>query len=166
MVWRKNTKGGGFARIVSHFAATAAALVATGCSELPPDPLTIEGLPYAFPKDHVHGFVPAEKGYLYLRLAPPGQELFLIIDARSERKQREQNSLVVSSINDTRFSQAKVFFQQGEQIVCKDTPLYSCGLQLNDSGITWSVVFHRESLSNVTDIKRRAEELITRYRKR
>jgi hypothetical protein len=145
---------------VAAIAAISAGLAA--CTQRSGNLMEIEG--YSIPWVQVDAYVPPEKGGVYLRLKPE-VGVWLILDRVADRKQAEQDRMVIPGINDG-FNRKVDFVQTGVgTVLCKQTPRYSCGFQIGSDGRNWNVIFDRRRLPEVGAIRSRAVHVIQSYRK-
>jgi len=144
--------------------AVLLAVALAGCSDSSAKKVTIEGLPYSFPKNHVNSIVRPDEGQTYVRLHPPGYKFALMHHPRSDRREREQKTLVIATVNTSRFSKSWSVATQVGVVICTDTPHYNCGFELYDRDVRWSVVFDGDQLPQVSDMKSSATALLTSYR--
>lgn len=128
--------------------------------------VTIDGLPYAFPKNDILNIVFPTQGKTFIRLEPPGESFLLVKDEGADRKQEATGKTIISKINSSRFRKVEEFYRDGIQVFCKESPFFSCGTQIEDQGIKWSVIFNRSDVKNVANIKDRAQRVLMRYRGR
>lgn len=135
-----------------------------GCSDSSANPVTVEGLPYSFPRDHVNSIVRPEDGHLYVRLHPPGQNFALMLHPRSDRRQREEGELIIATLNTSRYSKHWSVATKVGDVVCIDRPHFNCGFELYDHEQRWSVVFDGDQLPDISRMKREATSLLASYR--
>lgn len=128
--------------------------------------VTIEGLPYSFPKDHVSGFTTPQGGGTFVRLKPPGEAFLLVLDSKADRLQMETGRIIVSRINFSEFSRVTELHQDGETVICGEFTHNNCGFQIDDDGFRWNIIFDREKLPDVTAFRERARGLISSYRRK
>lgn len=136
-----------------------------GCSDSSASIVTAEGLPYSFPRNHVNSIVKPEDGHLYVRLHPPGHNFALMHHPRSDRRQREESKLIITTINTSRFSKHWSIATEVGEVICVDRPHFNCGFELYDHELRWSVVFDRAQLPEVSNLKREASSLLASYRR-
>ena len=136
-----------------------------GCSDSSASIVTVEGLPYSFPRNHVNSIVKPEDGHLYVRLHPPGHNFALMHHPRSDRRQREESKLIIATINTSRFSKNWSIATEVGEVICVDRPHFNCGFELYDHELSWSVVFDRAQLPEVSNLKREASSLLANYRR-
>ena len=135
-----------------------------GCSDRSAKRVTVEGLPYSFPKSHLNSIVKPDEGHLYVRLHPPGHKFALMHHPRSDRRQREERTLIIATVNTSRFSKHWSAATNVGEVICTDIPHFNCGVQLYDREMRWSVVFDRDQLPEVSNMKRAAIVLLASYR--
>ena len=128
-----------------------------------PDEVTVEGLPYSFPKSHINSLVKPDKGHLYVRLHPPQDKFALLHDFISDRQQREDGGTIIPTISGS-FSRPTSFDTDVGAVFCIDIPLYGCGFELYDKNIRWSVLFDKERLPEVSAMRDRAVIRLKEYR--
>jgi len=141
------------------------AVAICGCSKVTHNVVTVDGLPYSFPKDHINSLVKPDDGHLYVRLHPHGHDFALLHHPRSDRRQKEVNRLIIPTVNESRFVKYRSISTDAGEIICTDIPHYNCGFELYDRDIRWSVVFDQARISNVAKMKEEASELLTNYRR-
>lgn len=135
-----------------------------GCSDSSACTLTVEGLPYSFPRNHINSVVNPDDGNLYVRLHPPGRNFALLHHPRSDRRQRETRKLIIATVNTSRFSKPWSVATKVGEVICIDQPHFNCGFELYDHERRWSVVFDNDQLPEVSNMKREASSLLARYR--
>jgi hypothetical protein len=135
-----------------------------GCSKRT-DEVLVEGLPYSFPKSHLNSLVMPDKGHLYVRLHPPGENFALLHDPMSDRQQREEARTVIPTISDRFSRQVPIQTAVGEVFCLDGLPHYSCGFELYDQDVRWSVVFDRGRLRQVLAMRANAVVLLQSYRR-
>ena len=147
-------------------AALMLTAISGGCSKMTPSDVTVGGLPYSFPKSHINSLVRPEHGSLYVRLHPSGERFALLLHSKSDRQQKEQNTVIIPTINRSQFSNHRsVPTEVGEVICTNDFPRFNCGFELYDHEIRWSVVFDQDRISKVPEMKEEATRLLTSYRR-
>lgn len=137
-----------------------------GCSDVSKQ-LAVGEVTYGFPAEEVLRFTSPGDGQPYARLRPQGQSFDLIYSSRASTRRNWQGDQapLVTSINDhpsPRFSR-----HQSElvTVVCRDGGLhFGCGIQVNDQGVSWSVVFDKEEIAQADAIRTAALEVLKRYR--
>lgn len=134
-----------------------------GCSA-PAEDVRMEGLPYSFPASHVRGFIPRKGNEFFIRVAPPGKEMLLILDSSADARRSERNEVVISGINPSRFTAAEVHRRDGEVAICASLVRYQCGLEIFDHGVRWNVLFNQNGLRDLKSVKSEAATLIVKYR--
>ena len=135
-----------------------------GCSDSSANYVIIEGLPYSFPKSDVNSIVRPDEGHLYVRLHPQGHKFALMHHPRSDRRQREERTLIIATVNTSRFSKHWSVATKVGEVICTDIPHFNCGFELYDRNIRWSVVFDRDQLPEVSNMKVAATALLAGYR--
>lgn len=135
-----------------------------GCSDRSANAVMVEGLPYSFPKNHVNSIVKPDEGHLYVRLHPPGHKFAIMHHPRSDRRQLEEDTLIIATVNTSRFSKHWSVATNVGEVICTDIPHYNCGFELFDRDLRWSVVFDRDQLPEVSKMKRAATALLASYR--
>ena len=98
-----------------------------------------------------------------MRLEPPREGIWLILDEKNDRKRNEKGDLVVSGINDTVAQKPERISTKVGTDLCNDTPRFACGFELNDKGTRWSVLFDKQRLSEVEAIKEQASKILAQY---
>lgn len=152
-------------RLGSIAVALVTAAASGGCSMMSAKDVTVEGLPYSFPKDAMNSLVRPDEGHLYVRLHPPGHEFALLHHPRSDRRQKEVNRLIISTVNESRFSKYRSINTDAGEVICTDIPHYSCGFELYDHDVRWSVIFDASKISDASKMKGEASRLLTSYRR-
>lgn len=154
----------GFMRLL----ALVIVVVAGGCSRMEEKQLSVGSVTYAFPADHIEAFTNPGEGEPYVRLRPPGSQYDLIYSARARYRTNwtGEDTPLVSSINDHRSRKFEQFGSPNAIIVCRsDQPFYSCGLQIVDNVVVWSVVFNRDQVPNGDMIRESAAKTLKTYRR-
>lgn len=143
-------------------AALTASAILAGCSKMDTKKLTLHGVSYEFPKEDVEGIV-HDQGHTFVRIRPSNQEFQLILNTRSDRRQRETDALVISGVSDQLGTFEDVQTPVGT-VLCKDVPHWGCGFEVFDQGIRWSVIFDRDHIDEVERFKATASSLLQSYR--
>jgi hypothetical protein len=134
------------------------------CNKKPSEDTVVFGLPYAFPDRHVDAVVD-EGRHRYVRLRPPGRDLLIIFDERLERKQAKVARVVVAGISYSDYDPHKQVQTPGGTVVCREGRGFNCGLKIKDGDLAWSVLFKRDQLAEVADIRAETQALIASYRR-
>lgn len=134
----------------------------TGCSGMQTNTITIQGVTYGFPDSHVEAIL-QDQGHIFIRLHPADSNYKLLLNTRSDRKQRETGDLIISGVSD-QFGQFEHIPTVVGTVVCKEAPHWSCGFEVVDKGVRWSVVFDRDHLRNVKELKDAALSALSSYR--
>ncbi|MBT0668644.1 hypothetical protein HT136_09720 [Novosphingobium profundi] len=144
----------------------ASAIGVTGCSSdsKAPDKVRLGELPYEFPDGDILNIVQPDHGRTFVRLEPPNEDFLLVKDEFADRMQKKTGEVIVSNINSNRFNKVDRFKRDDIDVFCKDTPYYSCGMQVSDRGVIWSIIFDRIDVDNAHKIKSRALLLLSKYR--
>lgn len=144
--------------------ALAASVVSEGCSKMSKNAVTVESLPYSFPRSHINSLVRPDEGHLYVRLHPPGERFALLHHPMSDRQQRKEGRIIIPTISG-RFSRPAPIKTDVGEVFCIDIPHFSCGFELYDRDVRWSVLFDRERLGDVVAMNDRATILLSEYRR-
>lgn len=139
-----------------------------GCSRMDDKQLTVGKITYNFPASHIFRFTNPGEGHPFARIRPPGQKYDLVYSEFSKFRRNFQghNVPLVTGINDRSASPTfKEFnFPDGKTVCRLDQPYYSCGLNINDDGVTWSVIFNSDQVSESDSIRKSALEALRMYR--
>jgi hypothetical protein len=138
-----------------------------GCSRMEDKQITIGDVTYSLPSDHVEAFTKPGEGQPYVRLRPPKSPYDLIYSARATYRTNwtGKDTPLVTSVNDHMSPSFEHFKFPGGLTVCRsDQPYYSCGLQIDHRGVTWSIVFSRDEVPNSDAIRTAAARILETYR--
>lgn len=156
----------------------ALATAAAGCGRKD-QIVRLSGVAYYLPSKHLNGFVaPNESGsgQYYIRLIPPGDYFWLVYDPRKAGRPNEQGEGVptIPHVNDIRNEQIRVIQTETGPVVCKASPanddsaymrhIFTCGFQIVDAGVPWSVIIPGDLVASAPALKRRAELVLRDYR--
>ena len=155
------------AKYITSIVMLAASVVAGACSRMQDKQMTVGKVTYKFPAEHVSRFIDSGEGHPYARLRPPEQPFDLVYDefAKYRRNFKSTDAPLVATINDRSISDHKRFNFPGGVTVCKESqPYYSCGLNIVDEGIEWSVLFNKQQVDKSESIRASAAALLRAYR--
>jgi len=134
-----------------------------GCSRND-DHVVVDGLPYAFPRNHVANVVFPEEGMTFVRLKPPGEKFSLVRDVRADRREAETGRIIISKINFEKSDDFQELKSGRENVFCNNAPYRSCGFRIIDQGEKWSVIFSRSDMGELPRLRKHAAKLIASYR--
>lgn len=144
-----------------------AAIATGGCSEVKDKVVEVRGVTYKFPRDHIDAILTPPEEILYVRLAPPGMNFHIVLDEFGHYlpNRQDKNIESIATLNN-RFRQYEIIQSSIGSVVCGNMwPHFNCGFRLNEGEVRWSVLFDREYLGRVTEIKSHAEAVIQGYRR-
>jgi hypothetical protein len=153
-------------------ATVVAALMIAACgaggSKMPKTEVVVRGVSYAIPKDQIRAAALSPPKMAFVHLKPPGEEFHLILDAFSPYFQNKLGPDVptISRLNSNMFGHFEKISTNSGLVICSKGPElhFNCGLQIEDRGVKWGVLFDRQNLKDAELIRRKAELLITSYR--
>ncbi len=142
-----------------------------GCSDVAKTKsLTISGVTYTFPRDHVDAVSRPEEEGRYARLHPPGSEYYLE-HSRTAEWSNEQGPDVptiphINAAPGPHNIHIEVIRTSAGVVVCDRSPRpeYDCGMRIIDAGVPWSVHFNRRHLPRLDTFKAAVESLLASYR--
>lgn len=126
--------------------------------------IEVENSSYTFPKSDIEAIV-QDQGQTLIRLHRSNDHFKLFYNSRSDREQRQTGRLVISGVSD-QFGKFESIESPVGTVVCKNTPYWSCGFALQDGSVRWSVVFDRQRVGDVKNLKEEALNLLSSYRSR
>lgn len=129
--------------------------------------VSFHGVTYKFPKEHITAATYRPENHLYVRLAPPHVNFHLVLDEWSDRPSPHGPEFPrISRLSDNRFKNLAIIPSAIGPVVCDQGPQphFSCGIQIEDGPVKWSILFDRESLGQASEIRRKATSLIQSYR--
>jgi hypothetical protein len=132
--------------------------------------ITVSGITYRFPKDHVGGFVPDGNVGPYVRLRPPGEN-FSLVYSKDVYRPNEQgpNVPTIAHVNHVpRSPTFQVTTQESDAglIVCfSETLRFGCGLRITDKNVPWSLLFSSKDAPQAVNMAARAERHLSTYRR-
>jgi hypothetical protein len=141
------------------------------CDEMPQTrSVTISGVTYTFPGDHVDAISPPQEDSRYARIHAPGSEFYLE-HSTSGKWPNEQGSDVptiphINSAPGPHNADIEVIRTSAAVVVCDRAPRpeYDCGMRIIDAGVPWSVHFNRRHLSRIDALKSTVEKVLASYR--
>lgn len=144
-------------------------LIATsGCSREEEKHLTVSGVTYAIPADHVQSFTEPGEGSPFARVRVHGRLFDLIYSERAKYRRNWQgkDAPLVTSVNDHSSRRSfERFDSNGVVTVCRgDQPYYGCGIRIEDAGVPWSVVFNRDQVPDAPLVRAAALQALQKYR--
>lgn len=125
------------------------------------------GVTYQFPQRHVSAKVIPPEGRLYVHLAPPEANFHLILDVWADRPSPHGPEVPrLSRLSDNRFRELQVIQAPGGPVVCDlgPQPHLNCGIEVKDGRVKWAILFDKDQLRNVGQLRYNAERLIGSYR--
>jgi hypothetical protein len=148
-----------------------AALAVAGCNfpngSEPDLIVSHHGVTYQFPQKHVSAKVIPPDGRLFVHLAPPETKFHLILDVWADRPSPHGPDVPrLSRLSDNRFNEIRVIHAAGGPVVCDlgPQPHLNCGIEIRDERVKWAVLFDKEQLKNVRQLRHNAERVIGSYR--
>jgi hypothetical protein len=157
-------------RALKRLAGLLAVSAATGCSETPSaKTLTISGVTYTFPSEHVEA-ASSEDGRPYARMRAPGGAFYLEYSDDIERTNQQGADVpTIPSINSApgpHNALIEVINTPAGKVVCDRAPRrnYDCGMRVFDSGVPWSVHFQERDLPRVGALKSAVDRMLASYR--
>lgn len=137
-----------------------------GCSRMPStQTLTVSGVTYTFPREHVEAYAPPEQGRAYVRLLPAGSNYLLIYSLDAFKPNRQGPEIpTIPTIN---FAPGKIQVSKVYDSLVVCTPekrRYNCGIQLKDAGVVWSMLFDELDISRVNLLRQEAVKALESYR--
>lgn len=136
------------------------------CSREEDKRLTIGGVTYTFPARDVRSFTEAGEGSPFARVRPRGQLFDLIYSARARYRRNHQGdgTPLVTSVNDHSSSSFERYDSSGFVTVCRGgQPYFSCGMNVEDRGVTWTIVFTRDQLPDAPSVRASAIQALQKY---
>ena len=143
--------------------------LSAACSQREPTSVTVRGMSYQFPREHVSASAVEQSGMIFVRIAPPGAKFHLVLDAFSPYLPPVKPDLPrISRLSDNRFDQYEVVGSAEVPVICSlgPRPHYNCGLSVDDGPVKWGVLFDRDQVERAGDIRQEATSAIRRYRRR
>ena len=139
-----------------------------GCSREEDKRLTVSSVAYVFPADQVQSFTEPGEGSPFARVRPRGRLFDLIYSERAKYRRNWQGkgAPLVTSVNDHSSSGNFERFDSDDFVtVCRgDLPYFGCGIQIEDAGVPWSVVFNRDQVPDAAAIRASALAALQKYR--
>ena len=129
---------------------------------------TVRGVSYKIPNEEiiVAALKPAKMAII--RVAPKGAKFDLVLDALKPYLPNEQGPDVptISDLNSNTFGQFEVIRTKDAIVVCSvsSQPHFNCGLEVDDRGVKWGVLFDRKYMRISGSIRQQAMNTISSYR--
>jgi hypothetical protein len=148
--------------------ASMIAACAGGGSKVSNTEVTVRGVKYSIPKNHIRAaaLTPANMTFVYI--GPPGEKFHLVLDAFKPYLPNKSGFGVptISRVNDNRFGEYEVVQIKSGVVVCTKVkkPHLDCGLEVDDHGVKWGVLFDKEDIGNSDSIRDRAKAFVLAYR--
>jgi hypothetical protein len=126
------------------------------------------GIAYQFPKKEVTAAVTPPDGRLFVRLEPQGANFHLILDEWADLPSRHGPEVPrISRLSDNRFGKFRLVQAEGGPVVCDlgPQPHFNCGILVLDGPVKWGVLFDKDQVKEVAQIRLQAKAAIQTYRR-
>jgi len=137
-------------------------LAILGCSKMPNREISVPGATYRVPDSDVEAVI-KDQGQTLVRIHPAGTHFKLILNTRSDRRQKETGKLVISGVSN-RFGNFESVDTPAGEVICSDVPHWNCGFEIFDQNSRWSVVFDRDYIHHTDELKAKALSILESYR--
>lgn len=146
-------------------AIIVAALLASCAEDRQHVTLVMDGIAYDVPAAHVkaHTSTPHQ----FVRIKTPDQPFELAYDGRLRQRTAPSGWPVIFSLNDGTAPNLEHFESGGHKIVCRraSAPKGGCGFRLVHRGTEWSVLFQRDRLPAIGEVRAEAAAQLESYRR-
>lgn len=129
--------------------------------------VSLHGVTYRFPNEHISAAVIPPEGRLYVHLAPPGAIFVLVLDEWGDRPSPHGPGIPrISRLSDNRFGKFTAIQTPDGTVVCDQgpQPRFNCGILLKDGPVNWAVLFDKEQINKAPEIRAQAVSIIRTYR--
>lgn len=134
-----------------------------------PRSITISGIKYTFPRDHVDA-LSNENGRPYARVHAPGTDFYLeYSDYISWPNEQGVDVPTIPRLNTApgpHNVHIEVIETSAGKVVCDRAGRYKydCGMRYIDAGLPWSVHFNSSQVGQISALERAVAELLSSYR--